>query len=481
MQFILRGAVHATPFHSFRAPACTLLQVGTGLTDNQKNDGSSRLPLAGVTPAQVAVQVFQPCWVPCDRLVGPMQGWQAPGQQWMATVYQPDARASSGVFETQECSPRPVSEQLGLHTIEVPAETQMMIVSNVPLEMKAGVVSAVPQVPQNMGSAPEEERAEGSAEGTQSHAEPRHSCRVAQAALAPAITAKPKTRTGASRRALRRQRIAEARETKDLHASSMAELVLNDAASTTTCGGESLESLDRLESIAESQTCQDTEEPKAPFVEPREKVSMSAVVGSVWPLSRTSDGCLDIQKLLDDATGIEKLALAQELRGHVLEAIKSPNANFVVQKCVEVLPADSVNFFAEELRGHASAMARHRSGCRVLNRLIEHCPTLQTFDLVDEVLCDADTLVRHKFGNFVLQHLLEHGTSIQRRRLVDLLVLDAVELSKHRHASHLVQKALIHCSADDRQRLVDVIAEDLKAVSHTQYGSFVAREIQLRC
>lgn len=102
MQFILRGAVHATPFHSFRAPACTLLQVGTGLTDNQKNDGSSRLPLAGVTPAQVAVQVFQPCWVPCDRLVGPMQGWQAPGQQWMATVYQPDARASSGVFETQD-------------------------------------------------------------------------------------------------------------------------------------------------------------------------------------------------------------------------------------------------------------------------------------------------------------------------------------------------------------------------------------------
>mmetsp|Transcript_29579 Transcript_29579/g.78267 ORF Transcript_29579/g.78267 Transcript_29579/m.78267 type:complete len:500 (-) Transcript_29579:327-1826(-) len=212
--------------------------------------------------------------------------------------------------------------------------------------------------------------------------------------------------------------------------------------------------------------------------------NMEDIVGSVWAYSLSSSGCRTVQNVLEEASGVEKLRLAEELRGHVLEAIKSPCANFVLQKCIEVLPVVAVQFVVDELRGHAAPVCRHRFGCRILQRLIEHCPFEQIAEVMEEVLAEADVLVRHRFGSFVLQHIIEHGTSNQRHLIVDVLVRDAVRLCKHRLASHVVQRALTHCDLDDKQRLVGAIGNNtrkLRALAHTQYGSFVAREMHSRC
>ena len=61
-----------------------------------------------------------------------------------------------------------------------------------------------------------------------------------------------------------------------------------------------------------------------------------------------------------------------ELRGHVLQMMESPHANFVLQKVIEVLPANATCFVTEELATRAAEAARHRFGCRILCRLIEH-------------------------------------------------------------------------------------------------------------
>jgi len=208
--------------------------------------------------------------------------------------------------------------------------------------------------------------------------------------------------------------------------------------------------------------------------------ALKLLLGSVWQLANSQQGCRSVQKALVVANATDKAALATELEGHVWEASKSPNGNYVLQKCIELLPPERVQFIVEELGGHGVPAARHRFGVRVLQRLIEHCPASQTEQLVVEVLSDAARLCRHPFGNFFLQHLLEYGTPRQRGQVVDVLLPEIVNLSRHRIASNVVGCALKHSSQHDRDRLAYELgrdAEELKSLSHSQFGSFVVREM----
>mmetsp|Transcript_24291 Transcript_24291/g.64115 ORF Transcript_24291/g.64115 Transcript_24291/m.64115 type:complete len:291 (-) Transcript_24291:41-913(-) len=204
--------------------------------------------------------------------------------------------------------------------------------------------------------------------------------------------------------------------------------------------------------------------------------------GNVWRLSRDPEGCRRVQSALEDAADdAARAALAQELRGHIWQAIRCRHANHVLQKCIELMPPDRLSFVLTEMKGHTVNAARHRYGCRVLERLIEHCPSWQTDDLVEELLVAASQLCRHTFGNFVIQHVLEHGTPLQRQRIAEVLHADVQRLARHRVASHVVRSALVHCSPDDRQRLVDAMQADageLSDLAHHHCGSFVVREMR---
>ncbi|CAK9104676.1 Maternal protein pumilio, partial [Durusdinium trenchii] len=128
--------------------------------------------------------------------------------------------------------------------------------------------------------------------------------------------------------------------------------------------------------------------------------------------ARTLDGAHQPQRR--DGTAAEKdtperVALAEQLQGHVKEAFASPHANHVLQKCIQLIPPERLGFLLAEMHGSAVAAASHRYGCRVLERLLEHCPSEQTAPLIEEVLSGAPQLCRHTFGNFVVQHILEHG------------------------------------------------------------------------
>ena len=70
------------------------------------------------------------------------------------------------------------------------------------------------------------------------------------------------------------------------------------------------------------------------------------------PLAWSRDGCRVAQNALESITGAEQPELAGQLQGHVRSAIKSPYANYVLQKCVEVLPPAHLQFVVDDLRGH---------------------------------------------------------------------------------------------------------------------------------
>eukprot|EP00929_Paragymnodinium_shiwhaense_P073661 TRINITY_DN37620_c0_g1_i1.p1 TRINITY_DN37620_c0_g1~~TRINITY_DN37620_c0_g1_i1.p1 ORF type:complete len:686 (-),score=129.74 TRINITY_DN37620_c0_g1_i1:125-2182(-) len=208
---------------------------------------------------------------------------------------------------------------------------------------------------------------------------------------------------------------------------------------------------------------------------------LDRVVTSLWPLASQPGGCRVVQKALEVADAPVRLSVAQQLQGHVLEAVASPHANHVLQKCIVMLPAEQVSFILEELKGNAATVARHRYGCRVIERLIEHSSQEDVKPLVDEVLSGTDKLCRHAFGNFVIQHILEHGTDHQRQGVAAVLCQDAVRFAKHRVASHVVKAALQHCGTGEREKLVQALTADpveLSELAHHHCGSFVVRELR---
>lgn len=205
--------------------------------------------------------------------------------------------------------------------------------------------------------------------------------------------------------------------------------------------------------------------------------------GSVLRMSFEPLGCRVVQLAFDVTSMVEKHTLLEELHGHVLQAIASPHANFVIQKVIEVLPASSATFVAEEVATLASEVARHRFGCRVFSRLVEHhlCNTTAgpaTDNLVHELLQDTDQLIRHNFARHVLELILEHGSDKDKHSIAETIRSNATDYAKNRSASYVVEKALACCGAPDARAIAwDLLADPqcLLALARHECGIHVVK------
>lgn len=202
--------------------------------------------------------------------------------------------------------------------------------------------------------------------------------------------------------------------------------------------------------------------------------SASALAGLVWALSCSKVGCCEVQRALRHSSREERLQMAGELKGRVLDASRSASANFVLQCLAELLLPADLQFIVDELQGHAAAVARHRFGCRALQKLVVKCPGEQVGGLVAELLEHAAELARHRFGNYVMQLVVEHGLPAQRQQVLDVLESDLQDCVTHRMCSHVIQRAAA-CDADCRLRLGSALSMCRKKLARTEYGSFVAK------
>jgi hypothetical protein len=208
--------------------------------------------------------------------------------------------------------------------------------------------------------------------------------------------------------------------------------------------------------------------------------TLAECVSSAWWLTWTKRGSRIIQKAIEIGSADDQQLILGQLRGRVLEVLKSPHANHVLQKSIEIMPSHRLTFVISEIQGCISFAARHRFGCRILQRLIEHCQAWQTEDLIMELLSDSARLCKHQYGNFVIQHILQHGMPAHRKSIAIMLCQDTMRLAKHRIASYVISCAVSHCATEDVQALTQVVRHDagqFADLSRRQYGSFVVREV----
>jgi len=189
-----------------------------------------------------------------------------------------------------------------------------------------------------------------------------------------------------------------------------------------------------------------------------------------------------VQRTIESARSDEaKVAIVEELKGHVWEAIRDPHANHVVQQCiVHLRPRDSQFIIDEIMRGHNVFQAvRNKYGCRAVQRLLEQCLPDQLHGLAEAILSDTFWLSCHLYGNYVIQNLLKNGTADQRRRIVESVAANLGRLAKDTHGRCVVCACLFQDYPEGMPALARAIScePDFEAVIAGSRAGHLAAKI----
>lgn len=179
----------------------------------------------------------------------------------------------------------------------------------------------------------------------------------------------------------------------------------------------------------------------------------------------------------------QQAALVGELRHHVLKCVKDQNGNHVIQKAIERVPAEHIQFIIDSFNGQVSILAVHPYGCRVIQRVLEHCDQPAKDMVLSELHACGATLIPDQYGNYVTQHIIEHGSNVDRARIIDLVTLSLLPFSKHKFASNVVEKCLACGTEEQRRQMMlkviektDLPESTLMMLIKDSYGNYVIRE-----
>lgn len=62
----------------------------------------------------------------------------------------------------------------------------------------------------------------------------------------------------------------------------------------------------------------------------------------------------------------QQTKLVGELDGSIMKCVRDQNGNHVIQKCIEYVPQDRIQFVISSFFGEAVSLSTHPYGCRVI-------------------------------------------------------------------------------------------------------------------
>lgn len=154
------------------------------------------------------------------------------------------------------------------------------------------------------------------------------------------------------------------------------------------------------------------------------------------------------------------------------------DANHVVQKVVQTVPADQLQCIVNAFIGNVYTFATHPYSCRVLQRILENCPERMTRSLLDELQQYAQLLMQDQYGNYVIQYIIEKGLPQDKSSVITQTFGQVLHLSKHKFASN--GRGLPQCLHDassnalfchDSGREMHYACQRVRAAYHSNGGT----------
>lgn len=62
----------------------------------------------------------------------------------------------------------------------------------------------------------------------------------------------------------------------------------------------------------------------------------------------------------------QQTQMVKELDGHIMRCVRDQNGNHVIQKCIECVPEDSIQFIVSTFYDQVVTLSTHPYGCRVI-------------------------------------------------------------------------------------------------------------------
>ncbi|XP_062230096.1 pumilio homolog 3-like [Phragmites australis] len=185
---------------------------------------------------------------------------------------------------------------------------------------------------------------------------------------------------------------------------------------------------------------------------------ISRLIGNVLTLSLHMYGCRVVQKAFEICDMDQKVEMARELGSKAQKCARDQYANHVIQKCMECVPPQHIQFIYRSFCGRAKVLSLHAQGCRVMQKVLSCCGNPEIYQtLVSEIVDSVTKLSADQYGNYVVQYILEHGGPIERSIIVKRFAGRIMSMSYHKFASNVIEKCLTFGSYEDRQLITKEI------------------------
>jgi len=174
-----------------------------------------------------------------------------------------------------------------------------------------------------------------------------------------------------------------------------------------------------------------------------------------------------VQQAIEEAKSeADQLALALGLKGNVHPAMQCPHANHVLQKVVNTLSPQSLQFMIDEIVELGPevirTLAQHRYSCRILEALLLRCTHQQLSLILASLIADAVNLCVHRNANFAMRRVVEHDEwSVV---LIGLLRANLIMVCGSFFGSLVIVHALQKGPSTGQVHLAEAIANEPKAL-----------------
>lgn len=164
--------------------------------------------------------------------------------------------------------------------------------------------------------------------------------------------------------------------------------------------------------------------------------------------------------------------------------MKGVHSNHVVQKILQKLPRERIDFVYDAVRGKVCALSTQQYGCRVIQRMIEQGTKEDKAFILEEFHQVAHKLVTDDWGNYVVQAVIKQGGPQARSEVIRLCIDQFLVFSKQKVASNVMEHCIEFGEPEDRLEIYHLImntrTEDgsglLQAMWKDQFANYVVRK-----
>lgn len=194
---------------------------------------------------------------------------------------------------------------------------------------------------------------------------------------------------------------------------------------------------------------------------------VDAIIDRVPEYAFQMYACRVLQKALEKINEPLQIKILSQIRHVIHRCMKDQNGNHVVQKAIEKVSPQYVQFIVDTLLESSNTiyeMSVDPYGCRVVQRCLEHCSPSQTKPVIGQIHKRFDEIANNQYGNYVVQHVIEHGSEEDRMVIVTRVSNNLFEFATHKYSSNVIEKCLEQGAVYHKSMIVG-------AACHHQEGS----------